>query len=169
MMCLMQATMTGFRKSLTFTGRTGRPEFWGFVPAGLALPILCALTLPPEIADFSTFFIKLFIVFLASVPLAAAGARRFQDTGLPAGDLWQGMRPTVIVIVSGWFLLLGIIGILSIFLLVWGTLFFLGALFPFFIYLFIAPGTLGMTIGQLLVPSQPGPNRYGPNPLEVNP
>ena len=162
-----QAILSGLFKGLQFSGRTSRADFWAFVPVGLALPLSAAILMPPEIKDLASFGVKLLITSFAAAPLAAAAARRFQDTGLPADDLWQGMRPTVIVIVSGHFLLVGITGIFSIVYLLWGIIFFLGAFLPFVIYLVIMPGTLGMTIGQLLLPSQPGPNRYGPNPLEV--
>jgi uncharacterized membrane protein YhaH (DUF805 family) len=118
---------------------------------------------------------QIFFIGVAFIPLAAAASRRYQDTGLPAGDLWQGSRPAVIAFVSGYFLFrslqimsmdffeAGPAGLIS------GAIIFAIAILPFLVFAPVAPSLLGETIGQLLVPSQPHPNTYGPNPLEVTP
>ncbi|WP_432640812.1 DUF805 domain-containing protein [Albidovulum sp.] len=157
------------RKSFTFDGRSSRSEFWSFAPVGFALPLLAAWLAPPSIDGLGSLTIKVLTVAIASIPLLAAAARRTQDTGLPSGDLWLGLKPTFIVLLSGWLayfsffkghplgatLRIPLVGVPSFLVLS--------------VYVFLAPGTLGSTLGQLLLPSQPGPNKYGPNPIEVTP
>lgn len=165
----VQAVSRCLRNSFTFSGRASRSEFWWFVPLGSALPVFGACFAPPNITGLGTLVTKLLIVVVASMPLFAAATRRVQDTGWHAGDLWLGLKPTIIVLLSGWLAYVGFfvghpIGGAPRMLLI-GVPSFL----VFFTYVWLAPGTIGSTIGQLLLPSNPGPNQYGPNPYEVTP
>ena len=107
---------------------------------------------------------------LVSVPLMAAMSRRLQDTGEPGHQaiypfmpfvlLWTGYQFFYWFSIGTAFLIIGaLIGWLALLLLV-----------PLYLLSFVV--AIFMTasiIGMMLVSSQPGPNRYGPNPLEVTP
>ena len=167
-MRFIQANLTGIKKSFDFSGRASRSEFWNFAPLGAALPITTCVFAPPEISDFKTLISK-FLVFIASaMPLSAAAHRRYQDAGLSGANLWIGLRPTLVTLFTGVLLIAGLASIFSVWNLAWGLIFFFGAIVPFLFNLFLVPTTLGETIGQLLVPSDPGSNKYGPNPHEVS-
>ena len=163
----VQSIKTCLRKSLQTSGRTARTEFWWFAPVGIALPAIAAILAPPAINSWGTLLLKISIVLLAAVPFFSAMQRRYQDTGMHGQDVWVALGPTIMVITSGWFLIVGVFGIVSIIHAIVGAVFFLIMLPIFVINLVIAPGTLGTAIGQLLIPSESSSNRYGPNPNEA--
>lgn len=164
-----QAIRTGLAKSFHFSGRSSRAEFWWFAPVGLGIILLAIFLAPPTVQDWKILAFKFCIVLLATTPMNAAAARRFQDTDAPHQDFWAGMGPTLGLVVSGYLLALAIFGVSTIIFAVPGLLIGLPAGLFFIFCLLLAPGTLGATIGQLLVPSSPGPNRYGPPPGEITP
>ncbi|MDD7971685.1 DUF805 domain-containing protein [Roseinatronobacter alkalisoli] len=159
-MTVAQAIQDGFRKALTFSGRSRRPEYWlffAFVFGGAG--VLGAL----ELAIGGTtggVLLRAFqiIVFL---PFLAVGWRRLQDTGRPG---WFLLVPAAIVVAST---------------------FVSGSVFQQMISLVLSPfglavrggpgGLVGvMSLVQVLAglvivfwmsrPSQRGPNAYGPEP-----
>jgi uncharacterized membrane protein YhaH (DUF805 family) len=163
----LQSIKTCLTKSLTFSGRASRSEFWWFAPFGILLPFLVARYMPPALLSWAALFVKVMLIVIAAAPIAAVLARRFQDTNLPGSDAWIALRPVIALVASGWFLLLGVFAIGTIVHAISGVVFFLIAIPVFLINLLFAPGMLGTTIGQLLLPSFPDTNRYGPNPTEV--
>ena len=164
-----RAIRTGLARSFQFSGRASRSEFWWFAPVGLTFPLLAAFWSPPKVDGWDTLAIKLGVVSLATIPFNAAATRRFQDTGTSVQEFWSGVAPALGLVLSGYLLALAIFGVSTILFALPGLLIGLPAALLFVVCLFLAPGALGATIGQLLVPSSPGPNRYGPPPSEVTP
>jgi uncharacterized membrane protein YhaH (DUF805 family) len=156
----VEAIATCLRKFATFSGRADRREYWWFlaamVAASVALSGLDRLTLadPMQRTEIEAAF-----SLLIFVPLIAAGFRRFQDTGRP------GRLMLIAVAVSAAAKLLTEGGLLSL------PLFAAPALpTAVFVLVLAAAAVVNLlTIAGLAMPSQPGPNRYGPNPNEVTP
>ena len=163
----IEATTTCLRKTLHFTGRATRSEFWWFAPIGLAMPILGAIYLPPAINSLEDFLIKGLVVALLATPFNAVCSRRIHDTGEHYAEFWYGICPTFGVLFWGFAVVFGLFAISTIWGAMIGLPFFLLGVPLFIASLVMAPGLLGLTIGQLLTPSSPGSNRYGPNPTEV--
>ena len=164
-----QAIWTGLAKSFQFSGRASRSEFWWFAPVGVALPAAVAIFAPPQVTGFGTLVGKVFIVLAAATPLNAIASRRFHDAGMSHDEFWRGIGPTIGLVLSGFFLAFGLFAIATIWGMGIGLLIAIPSFIAFSVLLFVAPVTLGTTIGQLLLPSQPNTNRYGPPPSEVTP
>lgn len=158
-----QAIKTGLAKSFQFKGRASRTEFWWFAPVALGLAIASVWILLPRVIAIA-WFTKFIIAFLALTPLWACGARRLQDTGEEGRDIFLPASiffgvPLAIAIAV--FVATAANGLLGIFLLLFVAL-------PVIGFGLLATFTsLGPTIGQLIVSSEPGTNRFGPNPNEV--
>lgn len=158
-----QATKTCLMKSFQFKGRASRSEFWWFTPIALGMSTLLLWGIMPRFADLS-FFMKWSLTICALCPLWAAGARRLQDTGEEGPDifvplgLFIGIPLAVFVVWIPLAMLNAFLAYLLAALIVLPTILF--GLFTSFV-------SLGPTIGQLIVPSDRGPNRFGPNPNEV--
>lgn len=176
-MSLIEAAQTCLRKYATFSGRASRSEYWYFVLflilAYIALGLLDAALFGIETVEIapgqmryrSTGPLAGLFSLLTVVPLIAAGWRRMHDSGRSGLHL---IYPALVMV-----------GIVTFTGLVAGT----GPLIAgdlgtivaggYSILLLIAFAVL--LISPLLVlwwltrPSQPGPNRYGPNPHEVTP
>ncbi len=109
----------------------------------------------------------LMLTFAVFVPLLASATRRLQDTGEPGHSVLLPFTPIAYFFVSMMFwglsfdTLLGGIPILIAYLLV--ALYWL--IFP--IVLLVSFLWIGPLVGQLILPSQPGPNKYGPNLQEA--
>jgi uncharacterized membrane protein YhaH (DUF805 family) len=150
-----ESITTCFRKTFTYSGRASRSEFWWFylftsVIGKLSTGILELFygadfdALVPNLIDFG---IALVLVF----PQISVCCRRFHDIGR-----------------SGWyqlvlFLALVLVGVAA---LIFET-FDRG---PFFAYATITPiiVILATFLVFMIKRSQPGTNKYGPNPLEVS-
>ena len=165
----IQSITTCLRKSFDFSGRATRAEFWWFAPVGVTLPVIACVFLQPEVNSTSALGVKMLMFLLFAMPLNAAASRRFHDTNEPHDELWRGIGPTIGTIFAAYFASFGLFAISTGWGMAIGILVFIPSSLIFAVCLFLAPGTLGATFGQLLVPSTPGPNRYGPNPLEVTP
>lgn len=166
-MRLAQAIKTGFLRSFQFSGRASRSEFWWFAPIAFLPGLIMGMRLDWLALDFWGVW-RLLLLMLISLPLLAGMSRRLQDTGepghqaaypfVPLALLWVGYQmifwfslftaPFIIGLLVGWFALI--------------------LLMPLYIFsLFASAFTAASVIGMMLVASQPGPNRYGPNPTEV--
>lgn len=174
-MGLIEAARTCFRKYVTFSGRAPRREYWYFVLflilADIGLGILDAAffgiepveTAPGQVHYRSAGLLAELFWLLTIVPLIAAGWRRMHDTGRSGLYL---IYPVLVMIGIATFmgLVAGVDPLLAGDL---GTVFVGGTS----ILLLIAVAVL--LISPLLVlwwltrPSQPGHNRYGPNPHKV--
>ena len=169
--------MKGLFGCLSFSGRANRSEFWQFFPLGITLPLAalaCAFLLDASMV------VAVLVFGLFGLPLAAVGARRLLDTGeygLDAVTPWALFMMATIC--GDWSVRslsnlnwafaqpeppdgpggLGFVVIFGI----GGAL--LGAICLLLLIMFLVRIT--PAFGQTLVPSQPGPNTYGPNPNEV--
>jgi uncharacterized membrane protein YhaH (DUF805 family) len=166
-MTFTRAILRGFAKPLTFSGSATRAEFWWFAPIGLALPVVAVAFLSSRVCSFETLVSNLLIFVLLTFPFVAAASRRFHDTGEADLEFWRGIGPSMGVFLSGYFIFFGIFAMTTIWALPIGVLIAIPALLSLVYFLVLAPGTLGNTIGQLLLPTSPGPNRYGPNPTPI--
>ena len=163
-----QAIRTCVIKSFQTSGRASRSEFWGFAPLGVALPIAVGCLAPQRVTSLGTFLVKLAMVVLAAVPLTPVASRRFHDTGAHHDEFWRGIGPSLGVVVFGFCLIFGLFAVFTIWGAVLGIVITIASALMFLGCLFVAPGTFGATPGQLIVPSQPNSNRYGPNPSEAS-
>ena len=169
------AIKTCLSKSFHFKGRTSRSEFWAFAPFGLALGILgswVGVTLVDDGQPLS-FLLLAGLTLIGFTPLLAAGSRRLQDTGEHGHDIFLPMMPIIFfMFYLSVFMHLGAGVLMSFFvfpplgivlgLLLWVISIGVLVLAPLVGLLFLGP-----TIGQLIVPSDPTQNRFGPNPNEV--
>ena len=162
----------GILGTFRFSGRSSRSEFWYFAPVA-TVPVIIGLMLVPwnRIEIYGIW--RWLGVMVLSLPLLSSGWRRINDTGedgkmillpfMPIILLWVGYQAIMWGVVGSVFVGAGVlgfaIGIAALFLLV-----------PLYIAtLVISVISTGPVIGQLILPSTPGPNRFGPNPHEVTP
>lgn len=159
----IQSTATCFRKSFQFSGRASFPEFWWFAALFLSGAFasfwLVDLYLPHKIASIRNPAGTSLLAFLAIFvcPFIAAAWRRNQDRG--RAGVW--VLPPFLVLAFGvslGFLLERLSGGADLAGLP-------GAAIGYGGFLILSP----FVLISLAAPSTPGPNRYGPNPLEVTP
>jgi uncharacterized membrane protein YhaH (DUF805 family) len=153
-----KATKSCLKKYATFAGRAQRGEYWWF--------LLVAITTSLVVSGFARLVIDAPLVqarvdsafaVLIFLPLVAAGYRRLHDTGR-----------------SGWLMLLAIASSAAAKLLTVGGILNVSLISPLATGRTMATAVIGVatanilwTLAVLAQPSQPGPNRYGPNPNEV--
>ena len=153
----MDYYLGALKKYAVFSGRATRKEYWmfflyniliGFAYQLLTGFILSFLGIVPSPSNLTSFIIFIIISFLYSlfiiIPTYAVMTRRLHDTGH-----------------SGWWMLS--------FILIQAVTFGLAFFIPFMIMIgFIVSLVVGITIFVfLLTDSQPGENKYGPNPKGV--
>ena len=158
----IQSIKTCLAKSFQFSGRASQSEFWWFATVfiggafaffwfvELYLPGRMKLLENPAGTSLLTFLV------LFTCPFIAAAWRRNQDRGRAGASV---MPPFVILA----------FGIAIAFLEVWltggGELAGLsGMLIGYGGFLILSP----FVLISLAAPSTPGPNRYGPNPIEAS-
>ncbi len=165
-MTFVEAVRTGLGKAVTFSGRASRPEFWWFALAWIVFLVLLdrlRLTLQMSFNIGGGYYALLVELasLLLQVPLLAAGWRRLHDTGLPG---WPMLVPFAALPLA-----------FILFFVAWGIadserpdLGFVGtvaATSSILLPIFAFAGAVFL----LSRPSNPGPNKYGPNPCEVTP
>ena len=139
----------GYLNYAQYSGRTPRPEYWAFVAFLFVAQLLSFLIAPMLAAVFA---------LVSVLPGLAAASRRFHDVGRSG---WWLVLPAVVV--PGW-------------LLIWissaaaamavrvdrldNDIYFLAASAVMLV-------VVALMLVWLIAPSQPGPNKYGPNPNEV--
>lgn len=159
----VRAVIIGLLKFPVFTGRASRSEFWWFAPIWVVAT--AALTKKAVSLDFISNAIpqKVLLCLAISLPIWAAGSRRLQDTDEPGSQvLWP------IIWISAMPLLLVLPFYPSAAFFPFGTAFFVFlAIGVQAVCTIIALMIMGPLIGQMILPSTPGPNHYGPNPNEV--
>jgi uncharacterized membrane protein YhaH (DUF805 family) len=185
----VEAVRTCFAKYVTFSGRARRPEYWWFVLAvaltGLAASGIDGLLFGADIksvaepGDFSFGILIGFsplgsIVSLATVlPMLAAGWRRLHDRGRPG---WVMFLPHAIAI-GGMLAAIAIVLLVSLFaealqsggaqpMVNQGGPSATPSLWMILVSLTTAGAFIAMVwlFVQLVSSSQPGPNRFGPEP-----
>ncbi len=136
-----------FRKYVDFNGRASRPEYWWFFLFNF-------------IVQLATSWIPVLGTLIAVgllLPSLAVTARRLHDTNRTG---WWMLLPIII----------GFAGIITG-VIIGGVIEEDTALWVFFLTAVIG-GVLGLLVGFLVLlvflvqPSDPGQNRYGPNPVE---
>ncbi|MGJ8594284.1 DUF805 domain-containing protein [Sulfitobacter sp.] len=75
-----EAIKKGLKKSLQYSGRAARPEYWWFLPAGLALPFSWLWLSSPSLFNVEPLIRLLGSAVLIS-PLVAVTTRRLRDSG----------------------------------------------------------------------------------------
>ncbi|MEM6637158.1 MAG: DUF805 domain-containing protein [Pseudomonadota bacterium] len=178
-MTFTDAIRTCFRKYVTFSGRASRPEFWWFFPLGVAIPLF---GIGVAAVKDASFLVCLMIGGVLIMPLFAVGVRRLQDTGAYG---WDAVKP--------WgFAFCGLVAAdISVrlystitlafasptppdgpgglgFVVIYGSAMCVAVAAAFLLFV-IFLSSVTNAVGQCLCPSEPGPNRYGPNPHEVTP
>lgn len=163
------AISRNLRQAWTSSGRTSRSDFWCFAPVALTPPVLFATQVDWLVVELWGIW-KLATLFVLSLPLLNAAARRLQDTGMEGTSAFYPFAPFVVLWVGyqfilwfGWVLAVTtgpwVFGVWILALVILTPL----HIIAFFVSLFMTSSI----IGQMLVSSEPGPNRFGPNPLEV--
>lgn len=164
-----EAIRTCFRKYATFSGRAPRSEYWWFVlfgflggaAAGLLDGFANGIT---GTRDGPTIVSNVFNLAVL-IPSLAVGWRRMHDTGRSGLYLFYPLLAMIGVttfagVVAGFQPLLeGDLGAL----LAGGTAIIMVVAFA---VVLVSPL---IVLWWLTRPSNPGPNQYGPNPLEVTP
>ena len=190
-MGFVDATKSGFSKFITFSGRARRSEFWFFflflMLAGIVIGIIdSAIFGPTTVTGVSTTFdadgsltesnwkevrygsgpLSDLWGLITLLPLLSLGWRRLHDTGRPG---WYFVVPIIIsiILVLGLFASSGIFGAQT----TQDALKALQGIGPGrFIFVWLAcAGSFVTLLVMLCRKSTPGPNRYGPNPLEATP
>ena len=186
-----EAVQTCFRRYAQFSGRARRPEFWWFVLflflAGVVLTVVNSLLFGPTVsmrevttvaADGTTTtdttravsydggWLGLVFNLATIVPLLAVTWRRLHDTGR-AG--WWALVPSAIVLVTvvgglaatvGIGAALGAVGEADMALLAGAGLFVLAALL-------LSLAAWIWLVAVLARAGMPGPNRFGPEPIDA--
>lgn len=159
----MNAIRSGFAKSFQFKGRASRSEFWWFAPVAIVFSGTVTWVFA-TLRNHDYWSTNWIVLFFALTPFWASGYRRMQDAGELGQDIFY---PAALFfgiplgLVSA-FYAVGIVSPIIAFLLAMFVGLPLIAAGAFLIFVSVGP-----VIGQLLVPSEPGPNRFGPNPHEV--
>ncbi|MEL6597725.1 MAG: DUF805 domain-containing protein [Pseudomonadota bacterium] len=176
-MTLSRAIISCLRKAFVFHGRASRSEFFYFFPIGVAIPLIGAgamITL--EISPIWWLVVAGVLAF----PLFAVGARRLQDTGeqghdaiLPWGFfalailLWELTSFFSAVLDRGFQTpnpANGPSGLLFVMIYLPATI---ASAIGVVVCVVRFLSNIAPAFGQCLVASEPGPNKYGPNPTEV--
>ena len=157
----------GFRHSLTNKGRMARNAYWQFVPVALIPPVAFALNVNWFKVHPWHGMVNLLLLFLFSLPLLNATARRLRDAGEDAGMAILPFAPFVILWLAYQSVLWVGVAIASVggvwIIFVWVLALIL--LVP--LHLFALGASLiaiSSVLGHCLLPSLPGPN-----PHEVTP
>ena len=161
------------KRSFDFFGRTARADYLLFLATAIlayaAITAALILFLPagwvPE-----TLYVTTAIFYL---PVTAAGVRRLHDAGLSGTLMLDPLKPAATFLVFLLILwLFPTLGLVVNALALLSAMFFTKLLVALLVILGLAVVSATLmyfsnTMGQLLLPSQPGPNQYGPNPNEV--
>ena len=161
-----RAIRTGFAKSLQFSGRASRAEYWWFFAAWVAV-VLCLMAfvswtqtlLPGHLPTIVAWkCLKSAVVLMLLLPLSLI-ARRHHDSGFPAILAIVAAIPGLLLAINAMLfipLLLGLTASFALHLLFWQ----IDALLAYF-------ALIALSSLVALWPSQPTTNRYGPPPSEV--
>ncbi|MDA7966105.1 DUF805 domain-containing protein [Ruegeria sp.] len=177
-MTFSDAIRTCFSKFFTFSGRASRPEYWFFFLFIVIWSILAGIIdaqfftqvtvteteTSKSVAATSSQPVQSIVSLIVFFPHLAVAWRRMHDTGRSG---LYALLPILLILGALAVLIFGI-GLASQFH--GGTL---DILFTRATVLIVVPTLLILFVSPLLVlwwlsrPSQPGANKYGPNPYEV--
>lgn len=159
-MDVQSTIVTVIKRTLTFNGRASRGEFWWYVFAVVCanslLTLLASLTIALlSLETIGLVFLNLFSFLISAkwivaLPLFSAGSRRFHDIGK-----------------GTWLYFALLIAVLPI----WKMFYYnLGISILSFEVTQAIRVLAGMSLlAVCILPSQPGTNKYGPNPTEASP
>lgn len=168
-----RAFLTETRRSFDLRGRSARVNYLWFLLFSTTLfagAILACIAVLPA-GHVSAGVYQITAIFY--LPVTAAGIRRLHDVG-ESGTLM--LMPHLPTLVAGLILLaLGLAydGSASVkFVTILAAMFFAEIVYAIMAVVFISATVMTLmyfsnTMGLLLLPSTPGPNKYGPNPNEV--
>ena len=173
----IDAIRTGYAKSLQFSGRASRAEFWrrfgGTLATVLMSQVLALLILintlggdaiatgPVTIKNLPFLLLVIISAAFFSFLMLSTTARRFQDHGWSGHWFRWMLYPLTLCVLS---VLTAIIG----YMLQADNLALSAALVGFFA-VFCPYASVIWTFWIGFVKPDPTPNRYGPNPLEASP
>lgn len=143
-----------FSRYADFKGRAGRREFWSYAPLPPALIVLANMAVW-DASNTAGVLANLALWLGLLTPTLAVTARRLHDSG--RRGWWQGLPMTAFLTVNVftvWFVRLPDPGQAA--KTVFGVIMVLLSL--------AVLATMVLLLVWLLLPSQPGPNRFGPNP-----
>lgn len=174
------AVRLALRRALTLSGRAARAEFWwvALAFAGLAVLLIAVNTVlfGPLVVTGPEGTRVIYgvgrwgglVLLVALLPLVAVGCRRLHDTGWSG---WWLLAPVALQFLLVWgsaLLALGPARLVEMMRAPGGASFQItGALATAFVILILA--AWARLILRLARPGDAGPNRFGPNPLEVIP
>ena len=158
-MSFVDAIKTCFRKYAVFSGRASRAEFWKFVLLLVFLNLFATMFSGFSAGNFNitfglhfgwgpgySWFVNIYSV-LFFLPFLSVLSRRFHDTGFDASILVTGTFP----LFAG--------------LMIWAKA--NGGVVPIFLVITFLVILFGAILFVATKKSQPGSNKYGPNPHEV--
>ena len=163
------------RKSLQYSGRASRAEYWWFLPVGLLLPLAALLMMSKSDPDSPT-LLRGLVFFLTLSPLMAVTKRRLADTGEASVWFETPLMALVFVLALVWAIVgltswafdplrdgPGVLGVLFIWLV--GV----SVLVPALLHQFF----LGLMTGSALFSQMAAPSRqvkisHRPNPTEAS-
>ena len=160
----VKAVTTAFRKTFQYSDRASRSEYWWYVAFTALLSMLIESYIASGPNSISIKFGLYFFVgpdahplqnlfsILVLPPFVAVLTRRMHDLGRP-----------------GYHALIVVVGLIALILAV-ANYARLGLPHPAVIVLGVV--VVALLLACIIIPAekgQPGPNRYGPNPLEVTP
>ena len=192
-MTLTEAVKTGFRKYVIFSGRASRQEYWKFILGILIVSILIVIfhgmAFGPTVQEVVTTTVAsdgtattlrglrgeyngglpgtLFSLFCL-IPALAIAARRLHDTNRSAWWLAAPLVATALGVVAAILIEVGPSAALTALRTTGNLNVQVGSWPGILVLLFIFVLWIKLLV-WLCQPSQPSPNRYGPNPREVSP
>ena len=179
-MTFSDAIRTCFSKFFTFSGRASRPEYWFFFLFIVIWSIIAGIIdlqfftqvavteteTSKSVTATSTGPVQSIVSLIVFFPHLAVAWRRMHDTGRSG---LYALLPILLILGAGAVLIFGI-GLASSFQH-GGNL---DILFTRATFLIVIPTLIVLIVSPLMVlwwltrPSQPGTNKYGPYPYEVN-
>ena len=172
MMRPLRAVSQELSRSFDFSGRAARADYLWFLTASIALFIGCLILTLKLLSYARPAEVILVLVVTFYIPVTSAGVRRLHDVGHSGTAMLDPLKPTVIVLILTVLLVLFVwntefgAGLAVLGLLLW-PLYLALAMLVIGAAVFMTSMFFSNTMGLLLLPSEPGPNKYGPNPNEV--
>ena len=159
--------------SFDLRGRTARAPHLVFLfcaTLSLAASFFLVVRMLPDEQLVTGLFVILAIFYL---PVTAAGVRRLHDAGESGLKMLDPLKPLIALYMPTFLIWIAVGGTGAVGVLLFAGIFIfaqVAAMLFFIVALLVTVLTLmyfSNTMGFLLLPSQPGTNRYGPNPHEV--
>ena len=171
---MLECVKTELSKSFDFSGRTPRIPYLIFLASSILIYAICALITYMIVGEDSFMRSLAIITAVFYILVTSAGVRRLHDVGEEGALMLGPLKP-----ISAYLIFSSLLQIIGSFFYPMLILLFLFA-FDFFMGLSLILWLASVSViivatlmyfshvmGLLLLPSQPGSNKYGPNPHEV--